>query len=743
MRLFWKIGLTLCVAVAVATSANAQTEQARAAAPAKPKGATAQRTQNWMNKFYAVTLLTSFTPVTVAKQAKEFPNNIVYMQRADIFGKPVYYVRLGFFATFAEARDMKDKVQAKYPGAWATAVPESEQAAALGIGVVPSDVAAEAPEKKGGPSKGEKAPPAAALAPKAAGAPGTPGGVSEPPMSETEKQAGTLFSQGTEALTGGNYVLAIQMFNRLLSLPRNKFTADALEYVGVARERGGQYGLAQTQYENYLRLYPTGEGSDRVRQRLASMVTTQAAAPELRAAQEAPAVTKSVFGSLSQYYYQGAQKLDPTVGATTTDESLSSVTQRTLITNLDLTARFQNSNYDNRVIIRDQYTYSSLREILPNDNRLFAAYMELKDKRRDYMFRLGRQPGAGGGVLGRFDGAMFTYNFSPRWHFSVVSGVPNEYEVDASRYFYGANLDLGPIAQHWYGNLYFIKQMANGIIDREAVGTELRYFEPRHSVYTLLDYDISYSVLNTAVVQINWQTEGATSFNLLMDQRRSPPMQTVNVLNGATINVGTPVDPVFVPITSFNTMLSLFGEENVRTLAELRTPQSNYYDVNVTHPLSPKFQIAGGVKMYNFTATPATILGEATAATPNTYSYTVQGIGTGLLFLHDVSVLSLIHTRSDIQLGNAVSFTNRTVLRDNYNFDLGLRFAKNENYPDEFTRSESEVVTPMVKLGYRLRQAALFEVEVGQERTRTKNVLTGDERVDRTKYFSLGYRWNF
>ena len=43
------------------------------------------------------------------------------------------------------------------------------------------------------------------------------------------------------------------------------------------------------------------------------------------------------------------------------------------------------------------------------------------------MTRLGRQNGNSGGVLGRFDGALFRYGFSPKYKLNFVAGTLDEY----------------------------------------------------------------------------------------------------------------------------------------------------------------------------------------------------------------------------------------------------------------------------------------------------------------------------
>lgn len=787
----------------------------------------AEPNQGAMNRFYAVTLMTSFSPVSTKKLSKEFPKYVVYQKKTVVFGKDLYLIRLGFFRDFSDATVMKKLLAARFPGAWATEVPEAEQANALGIGVVaPSSVAratapaaasrvkagkaagsgiyvlnldnARVPEKlvrkpmpielnayrayalaettKGKtlyhyrlgffPSRADaeqarsfltRAYPDSSIvqvsreeqvlatsAPAGVGAPhvtqaaglasATPA-VSAAQNVEIDNQAGKLLAEGRDHITSGDYIAAIRVLNRLLTLPHNKFTNDAIEYIGVARERGGQFTLARDMYETYLRVNPDSEGAERVRQRLASMAGGSGeAVPALRPVKDSSVPVKSVFGSLSQTYYRG----DTTIGApslTPTQPVQTIDTQHSLISFLDLTARYQSSNYDNRVILRDQYTNSWLSST-PSKNYLSAAYLELKDKKRDYSARFGRQPGNTGGVLGMFDGASATYNITPTWHISGNTGIPKEVKVNARRYFYSLSTDFGPVAQRWYGGFYYVYQFVEGVEDRNAVGAELRYFEPRHSLYTLFDYDLGFSALNIAVLQANWQTESNTSYNLLIDHRKSPALQATNVLIGAT-------DPSGTRLPTYSELSNLYTADQLREFSKLHTPESNYYDFSVTHPVTQKLQLGAGVNMYSFSESLATPVALAVPGTGNTFVYSLRAIGTGLVFDKDISVLTLSHTHGETLQGNGVALTNKSIFQGKWTVDLGLRLAKQTSSFPGFAAVENTTADPSIRFGYRFKQSVVLETEYGQERNHAKDTSTGSETITTSKYYSVGYHWTF
>ena len=105
------------------------------------------------------------------------------------------------------------------------------------------------------------------------------------------------------------------------------------------------------------------------------------------------------------------------------------------------------------------------------------------DRTRQLSLRLGRQSRSSGGVLGRFDGAFFSYQAASKVKLNLVAGYPVNSavfkEFVTNKYFYGASVDLGTFFDHWDYNLFFIRQMADGMLDREAVGVETRYFDQR------------------------------------------------------------------------------------------------------------------------------------------------------------------------------------------------------------------------------------------------------------------------
>ncbi|HZC81025.1 MAG TPA: tetratricopeptide repeat protein, partial [Nitrospiraceae bacterium] len=306
-----------------------------------------------------------------------------------------------------------------------------------------------------------------------------------------ETYAADLMRLAQKALMAGENEKALQILNALLNLPPNKQSQGAQEWVGVARERNGEYPKAKAEFELYLKLYPEGEGAVRVRQRLLALQEAMTQVAQRKAGRAPKKIDETrVYGSVYSYYYGGYSQEKTTVKDTNSTTRLNLHDQSLLVSAFDVTGRYRKDEYDNKFVVRGTQSYDMLAtsDLQRNISRLRALYAE-HSSQDSYFFRVGRQPGNSGGVLDyRFDGAWFRYNVAPQLlNLNLVAGQPRQFSLtsnfvpddprnfraDLKHYFYGANIDIGPFATVWNGNVYYINQMVNGVVDRRAVGTEM------------------------------------------------------------------------------------------------------------------------------------------------------------------------------------------------------------------------------------------------------------------------------
>jgi hypothetical protein len=530
-------------------------------------------------------------------------------------------------------------------------------------------------------------------------------------------------AEGRAALTAGRPADAIRAFTRVLALPGHAQTPEALELLGLARERNGQADLARVEYKLYLKLYPEGEGADRVRQRLANLEPGAPAKLREPKRREEQARTE-VFGTFSQQYYRGNSKIDTTtkIGPTIGEEDTLSVTDQSAIVNvLDVNMRMRDERYDNRAVLSADYTYDRLEH--DDDSRVANAYGEIKDRQLGYAVRLGRQPSTSG-VLTRFDGGLFSYHFTPRIGLNLVAGEPvDKIAPDADRQFYGFSVDLGTASGALGTNLYYFKQEIDGLTDREAIGTEMRYFSNGSSVFALVDYETSYKELNILLLQGNWTSSAGTTYNLLYDYRKAPPLQTSNALLSETVD-------------SIDDLLKTRTEEQIRTDARDRTDTAKVLAGGFLHPLTDKVQAGLDVTVTKLLGTPASGTHPAQPGTGNIWTYAGKVIGTGMFTPSAITVLGIAHTSSDAFDADSLALTHRVPL-GRWRADLALRYYEQDNTAgSSLTR-----FTPGLRLDYHWLKNLALEFEYSQERTEITGTTQDEESV--RDFFILGYRWDF
>jgi hypothetical protein len=530
--------------------------------------------------------------------------------------------------------------------------------------------------------------------------------------------------QGRDALAAKNNETAVEAFNKLLLLPPNDLTQDAQEWVGVARERANQKERARVEYELYLRLYPEGESAARVAQRLAGLSGNGADVGIVETVEKKQQARWMTFGAISSRYYYGRSKIESTQTFNGAPETLSTslTDQSMLITSVDATERYVSDEYDGRLVFRDVNTKNFLAN-KSGQNRVYAAYGEVKGRTNPYLVRLGRQSAYGGGVLGRFDGLAGAYGNAEDMRVNAVAGSLADYSQGSKPKFYGASVDSGAFS------VYGINQTVEGITDRRAVGTEWRYYEGKQSAYALLDYDTYFKAVNAAQFMGTTGLNNAT-LNYMIDHRKAPSLSIRTALNGASTS-------------SVNDLLQTMSASSLRDLALSRTAISNMGQVGVVVPWREKWQVGGDVRLSNTTGLPAsgtTALEGILAATPSRgteKSVTGQVIGSGIYSLGDVWSASATFSSSNAAIGNSLYLYNHTQFKSGWMMDASLQLSSFKDQLGGKTTRKS----PMLRGAYRFREQFYFDVDGGIE----YNDYSGPQsNTKTTRYFySAGLRWDF
>lgn len=648
----------------------------------------------------------------------EFQDYTVFASQSRIDGRVRYELLLGYFASADDAERARRRLASRFPEATIVDLQQRREevltaAAAVPAPPPPAPTVPAVPAPAVPPRPAPSAPPAVAAAPL-------------PAAADVEAQAAQLLQKARAALEADNAEAAIEALNQLLTLPPNKSTEAAQELIGVARERNGEIAKARSEYALYLKLFPQGEGAERVRQRLAKLEAMPAAERTAAARRERPAL-KTMTGSFSQYYFGGKTRIENVFNTpTTADRSTFTATdQSLLVSSIDLNGRYRGADAEQRIVIRDSYNASFLEE-RGSFNRLNAAYYDYRGLANAWSARLGRQTGLSGGLPGRFDGGIVGYGVTPSVRLNVVGGVPVEFSnVDSKRRFAGANVDVSGVLERWYGNVFGIRQTVDGILDREAVGAELRYLDPQTTMYAVVDYDTSFKAMNAASLQGSWTSAGRTSVNLLWDRRRAPTLATLNAVFGQ-------------PTTSIRDLLATMSEEQIRQLAATVTAVATQGLIGLTTPLTERWQVGADARLVKVGALPEVVVNGVTIpaqpATGNVVSYSLQSIGSNLYSSRDSSVFTLMLVNGPNYDSWLVTYNNVTGLFERWSFEPALRYYHQRDTTDvKLAR-----VSPSLRLSWRPTQASVIELDYLLERTRTTAPTMSDTT---TRHFlSVGYR---
>jgi hypothetical protein len=625
----------------------------------------------------------------------------LYVSTIEIAGVTWYRLRLGFFAAEADAEVALAAVTNAFPRAWIGRAQAEEVQAAATLAVERGGIVAE--------RSPDAAPIEAAAAASVAGAALPPERIAE------------LLAEARAALIDSDLAVAIRDYTRLLEEP-GEHQAEARENLGLARERNGQTAHAAAEYRRFLVDYPEAEAASRVRQRLAGLVTAGAEREPLRA-ETAAAQRWGVNTGFSQYFRRDLNRFDQDQPELTT---LSAI-----LSDFDVSVTRSGRGVD----LRGRITINHLHDLIgeeeggPGDRqRVSYAYVDAAGVQDDWSVRVGRQTLHNWGVLGRFDGVHAAYDWAPERRVHVMTGFPVEStrnSVETYRQFVGAAVDFDQLIGRWDFSPFVTSQTIDGISDREAIGVDVRYFDDDRSLTSIIDYDVNYSELNTALIFGTWRLKNRITLTGFYDQRSSPVLTTRNALIGQ-------------PVATVDELLLVWNEDEIRQIARERTADGRTVTFGVAAPIAQRWQVNADVTV---TEIGETVASAGVSAMPGTGAQTyisTSFVGSALFATNDVSIFNL-------RVGDAADFTTQQLTWD-LRLPVGRRLRINPRlrvglWESPTTGRRRETIAPSLRLLMNMPRHYRLELELGNDYvTRTDS---GGEQEATGKFLYLGYRADF
>lgn len=540
----------------------------------------------------------------------------------------------------------------------------------------------------------------------------------------TPERQESLLKEGVEVMAEKNYMRAVQIYTKLLESTDPAIQESVQFQLALAQELAGHLALAKAEYKNYMEIYPNGPNFNQAHDRYETLLTAQ----PLREGESATTAGRwksEFFGSISESYFRDSSFLRDEKN----EEGLQEmVNVSSLTTGIDATWRLRSDNYQMEAVAVGSYE-GDLTGDNENKTRSNALYFNFKDMDKTFATRWGRQSGNSGGVLGRFDGGKFSYLLTKNVRMNLVSGFPvnQSYDdVNTDKIFYGVNFDFGRFFDHWDFNTYVINQTADGIDDRRAVGTEVRYVDQQGSFFSLLDYDILFSELGIFLFAGNWLLPNDTTrLNLSIDYRNNPILSTSNALIGQ-------VSP------SLEELKDSIGESALQKLAEDRTLRSSFVTLGASHTLTENLQIAGDVSWSKLDGAPASGGVEAMASTGDEFFYSAQSINNNFFRDGDLSTFGLRYADTKQRDTYSLIFSTRQPIDDKWRLTPRLKVDYRAN---KLQDGEQWRFRPGLRVEYFFNKQ--WQLDLEAEYNIADRELPGIAEDKQGYLMSFGLRWNF
>lgn len=545
-----------------------------------------------------------------------------------------------------------------------------------------------------------------------------------------------FMNEARRAMLNKDYSRAIQLYTKVkIKAPKSTYGQQALEYLGLARERNMQFAHAKVIYQQYLKLYPEGEDAERVSQRLSGILMAKTEPKEKlkekkNKEQEKPTFQWDTFGGGSQFYNRHVNKFN---------DDKSRLNRSTLQNGLNISSRLQTQDYQMTARFSGSYNIN-IETSDEDEKRISTGYLDLLHKPLSARLRLGRQSRSSGGILGRFDGALLSIPVTNKAALNLVAGYSvfssRDIFLNTDQYFYGVNMDLGTFFNTWDFNVFYIEQHDHKLLDRRAIGGEIRFFQENYSFFSFLDYDIYHHVLNSILFTGQWVFSDRTIVNLSYDYRTSPFLTTNNAIQGQSVE-------------GLDSLQNIFSINEIKTLAKDRTAVNQSLAISLSKPISDNFQINGDFRITTLSATKTSGGVAGSDKKGFDYSYSIDVTASNLLTEGDIYVLGVRY--NDLEPSNTTSININARYPVNKDLRVNPRFRF--DYRKNSDGTERHSFQPSVRMTYRIIKGLQLEFEGGGEwslgevsaETATAVDLSDIDESDRSKgYFAIiGYRYNF
>ena len=432
--------------------------------------------------------------------------------------------------------------------------------------------------------------------------------------------------------------------------------------------------------------------------------------------------------------------------------------QNEILTTLDLIGTWNNDHTSGqiRVNVGEEHRFDSVENGPTGDQVdqlgvLSQASIDMVQKDLNLRTVAGRQTYNGDGVFGRFDGALFSWQALPRDKVRsdrrLAGQQPLQPAVHRPAVFLRWRRRLRTPVRRVDASVYYNEERGQWLVDREAIGTDIKYADPNKFAFGNIDYDMRFHQLNEAVISGSLTLPNAATLYGGADYRRVPFLSSWNVL----------LNQAFTTIYDFLKNQAAIGQpltsEQVNQLALAETPLYKSAMLGFSYPLTDKLQVSADATIANLsrTITPASLLDPTLAqlATGNEYYFTAQLIATDIFKQGDMYIGAFHYAQQSTDTQYTFDFNTRYPITKDLMVAPRLRLGyslylpgavMSDGQPTEINVRQYTVM-PSLLVDYNWSPNLTLEAEVGAQWT--YGLQPGLRTSDTELFATIGFRYSF
>jgi hypothetical protein len=513
----------------------------------------------------------------------------------------------------------------------------------------------------------------------------------------------------------GNYSRAIQLYTKLADRAFPEIAETAQESLADTRKANGQLAHAKAEYQRYLDMFPDGAATERVRQKLAALLSGR-----LEDAQSDSVIggwRKELYGELSQFFENDGHRF----AGDEFEQDFSVID-----TDLDLRYTLTSSALKLATVVNGGYELA-VTDDDENRTRAGSLYLDASFLTSGTTARIGRSYENRWGVWGRYDGGRASFSLPADLTFNLIGGFPVDSSYDdleTDTRFFGASLDYG-LWQNVELNSFYFQQEAYGVTDRQAIGTEMQFSYEEGSIFGLVDYDIYHQELSMMLFTATYLFRDMTTFTISGEYRQSPFLTTRNALIGQDIYY-------------LDDLLAEYSEDDIVQLARDRSADSTTAYLSIYHIVNTTFQVGFDVTWSKLGSTESSGGVDGYEGTDDELYYLLQLTGEGLFFTDDIWTAHLKYSDTTNYDVYGLRLYTRLRSADKLLFVPELNLEYREHKEQDLSTIETG---PELRIEYSLTDNITVELESGFSWLFRNEA--GEEERSEEYFVYLGYYWSF